>query len=143
MHLAVDTLGHLLALRVTAANEGDRTQVAALAQAIQEATGQSVEVAYVDQGYTGAETAQEAQEHGIRLEVVKLQEAKRGFVLLPKRWQAVGGRTLFCMGDALPPLGQRLRAFARNRGRVALFSLCLLDARLMLAQISPFLTDIS
>ncbi len=27
-----------------------------------------------------------AEEHGIRLEVVKLPEAKRGFVLLPRRW---------------------------------------------------------
>jgi transposase len=84
--MAVDTLGHLLALRVTAANEQDRAQVAALAQAVQEVTGQSVQVAYVDQGYTGEEVAQAAQEHGIQLEVVKLQEVKRGFVLLPKRW---------------------------------------------------------
>ena len=86
VHLAVDTLGHLLALSVTAANEQERAQVAELAQAVQEATGQTVEVAYVDQGYTGAEAAQAAQEHGIRLEVVKLPEAKRGFVLLPRRW---------------------------------------------------------
>ena len=71
---------------MTAANEGDRTQVAALAQAVQEVTGQSIEIAYVDQGYTGEKAAQDAQEQGIRLEVVKLQEAKRGFVLLPKRW---------------------------------------------------------
>ena len=27
-----------------------------------------------------------AAEHGIRLEVVKHEEAKRGFVLLPRRW---------------------------------------------------------
>jgi transposase len=86
VYMAVDTLGHLLALRVTAANENDRTQVAALAQAVQEVTGQSVQVAYVDQGYTGEDVAQTAQEHGIQLEAVKLQEAKRGFVLLPKRW---------------------------------------------------------
>lgn len=89
VHLAVDALGHLLALRVTPANEGERAQVAALAQAIQEVTGQSVQIAYVDQGYkgySGQDAAQDAQEHGIRLEVVKLQEARRGFVLLPKRW---------------------------------------------------------
>ena len=40
----------------------------------------------VDQGYTGEEAAEAAQEHGIQLEVVKLPEAKRGFVLLPRRW---------------------------------------------------------
>src|SRR5215212_3075088 len=50
VHAAVDTLGHLLALHVTPANEQDRAQVAELAQAVQEATGQSVEVAFVDQG---------------------------------------------------------------------------------------------
>lgn len=86
VHAAVDTLGHLLALKVTAANEQDREQVGALAQAVQHATGAQVQLAYVDQGYTGERAAHEAQAHGIKLEVVKLQEAKRGFVLLPRRW---------------------------------------------------------
>lgn len=40
-----------------------------LAQSLQEVTG-----------------VQAAEAHGIRLEVVKLPEAKRGFVLLPRRW---------------------------------------------------------
>lgn len=86
VHLAVDTLGHLLALLVTPANEQERAQVEALAKAVQETTGESVELAYVDQGYTGDEPAQAAAAHGIQLEVVKLPEAKRGFVLLPRRW---------------------------------------------------------
>ena len=85
-HIAVDTLGHLLALIVTPANEQERAQVGALAEQIQEVTGQSVELAFVDQGYTGPEAAEEAAAHGIQLEVVKLPEAKRGFVLLPRRW---------------------------------------------------------
>jgi len=86
VHAAVDTLGHLLALHVTAANEQDREQVEVLTEAIQEATGENIELAYVDQGYTGERPAEEAAEHGIQLEVVKHQEAKRGFVLLPRRW---------------------------------------------------------
>src|SRR3954464_6782630 len=53
VHAAVDTLGELLALHVTPANEQDREQVEQLAQAVQEITDQSVELAYVDQGYTG------------------------------------------------------------------------------------------
>jgi transposase len=85
-HIAVDTLGHLLALIVTSASEQDRAQVAALAEAVQEVTGESVELAFVDQGYTGEAAAEEAAAHGLRLEVVKLPEAKRGFVLLPRRW---------------------------------------------------------
>lgn len=86
VHAAVDTLGHLLALHVTAADEQDRAQVAQLAQAVQQITGDSVELAYVDQGYTGENAKQAAQAHGIQLEVVKHTEAKRGFILLPRRW---------------------------------------------------------
>lgn len=86
VHAAVDTLGHLLALHVTPANEQDRAQVSELAQAVQSATEENVEVAFVDQGYTGQEPAQAAAQEGIRLEVVKHHEAKHGFVLLPRRW---------------------------------------------------------
>jgi transposase len=86
VHMAVDTLGHLWALHVTAANEQDRSQVRRLAEKVQEVTGDAVEIAYVDQGYTGAQAAQAATAHHIQLEVVKLPEAKKGFGLLPKRW---------------------------------------------------------
>jgi transposase len=86
VHAAVDTLGHVLALRVSAADEQDRAHVGALAADVQAATGETVELAYVDQGYTGEKPAAAAAAHGIQLEVVKLSEAKRGFVLLPKRW---------------------------------------------------------
>lgn len=85
-HAALDTLGHLLALVVTPANEQERAQVAQLAQAVQEATGGSVEVGFVDQGYSGEKPAEAAKQQGMRLEVVKLPQAKKGFVLLPKRW---------------------------------------------------------
>lgn len=86
VHVAVDTLGNLLALRVTPANEQERAQVADLAKDIQEATDSHVEIAFADQGYTGDDAAAQAAEHGIRLEVVKAPEAKKGFVLLPRRW---------------------------------------------------------
>ncbi len=86
VHVAVDTLGQWLALLVTPANEQDRDQVAELAAQVQAVTGQSVEVAFVDQGYTGDEPLEAAAEQGIRLEVVKLPQAKKGFVLLPRRW---------------------------------------------------------
>jgi transposase len=86
VHLAVDTLGHLLARLVTPANAQDRAQVAALAEAVPVATGDHIEVAFVDQGYTGEQAAADAAAHGMRLEVVKLPDAKRGFVRLPRRW---------------------------------------------------------
>jgi transposase len=106
LHAAVDPLGHLLALPVPPADAQDRAQVEQLAAAVavQEATGASVQVAYVDQGDTGAEPAETAAAQGIRLAVVKLPEAKRGFVLLPKRSR---GRARLCLGVPLPPAGTR------------------------------------
>ena len=86
VHAALDTLGYLLALRVTAADAQDRAQAAALAEAVQAATGETVEVALVDQGSTSAQPAADAAARGLRLGVIKLPAAKRGFVLLPRRW---------------------------------------------------------
>ncbi len=86
LHAAVDTLGHLLVARSTPANEQERAQVAAMAEDLQEVTGNTVEVAFVDQGYTGEEPAAAAAGSGIELVVVSLPEAKKGFVLLPRRW---------------------------------------------------------
>lgn len=89
VHVAVDTLGHLLAAVITPANEQERAQVAELAAQVQQVTGETVELAYVDQGYTGDEPAAAAAAQGIQLEVIKLPEAegpKKGFVLLPRRW---------------------------------------------------------
>lgn len=86
IHMAVDTLGLLLAAHVTPANEQERAQVKALAEAVQDVTHQSVKVAFVDQGYTGDDPKTVAKEAGLELLVVKLPETKKGFVLLPKRW---------------------------------------------------------
>ena len=85
-HTAVDSLGHLLALRVTAANEQERPQVAALAAQVQESTGEHVEPAYADEGCTGEDPARAAAAQGMELVVVRHSEPKHGFVLLPKRW---------------------------------------------------------
>jgi transposase len=86
VHAAVDTLGNLLAMTVTAGNEQERSQVAELAEQVQQVTGGTVEIAYADQGYTGETAAAAAEQHSIELEIIKHTEAKRGFVLLPKRW---------------------------------------------------------
>lgn len=109
VHLAVDTLGQLLAVHVTPADAQDRAQVAEVAAAVQEATGQSVELAYVDQGYTGDAPKQAAAGHGIALEVVKLPAAKRGFVLLPRRWVVERGFAWM----------SRFRRLARDHERLA------------------------
>jgi transposase len=84
-HAAVDTPGYLLALHVTPANEQERAQVEALAAAVQDVTGGTVERAFVDEGYTGDDAATAAAAHGIALDVIKLPDVKHGFVLLPRR----------------------------------------------------------
>jgi transposase len=86
VHAVVDTLGTLLALAVTPANEAERREINALAQRVQEVTGETVELIYADAAYTGDETAAAAQAHGMRLVVVQRPEGGHGFVLLPKRW---------------------------------------------------------
>src|SRR3981081_4103687 len=84
VHAAVDTLGHLLALRVTPADEQDRAQGGALARQVQQVTGDHVELAYADQGYTGYAAEAAAASHGIRLEGVKPTEATQDFGSTPR-----------------------------------------------------------
>ena len=83
--MAVDTMGHLLTLLVTAANEGARTHVGDLAAEVQEVTGGTVELVYVDQGYTGKLDAAAAAAEDIRLAVIKQAEVRQRFMLLPRR----------------------------------------------------------
>lgn len=71
---------------MTPANAEDRGEVERLARTVQAVTDDPIDIAYVDQGYAGERAADAAARHGIALEVVKLPEAKRGFVLLPRRW---------------------------------------------------------
>jgi transposase len=96
-------------LTITPANEQERAQVAELAAKVQEVTGGTVQVAFVDQGYTGDAAAAQATTQGITLEVVKHTEAKKGFVLLPRRW--VVERTFGWLG--------RFRRLARDYERLA------------------------
>ena len=86
VHIAVDTLGNLLSVVITAANEQERDQVHELAEKVNRLTDGRVELASVDQGYTGQQPADAAADHEIELEVVKHTAAKKGFVLLPRRW---------------------------------------------------------
>ena len=109
IHAAVDTLGNLLAIKVTPANESDRSQVEEVAERVQEVTDGKVQIAFVDQGYTGDDADAAATDHGIELIVVKHNEAKRGFVLLPRRW--VIERTFGWLG--------RFRRLARDYERLA------------------------
>ena len=85
-HIAVDTLGQLLSVVITPANEQERDQVGELCQRVQEITGQTVQVGFADQGYTGEDAEYAAAVHDIDLQVIKKPEGQTGFVLLPRRW---------------------------------------------------------
>jgi len=76
----------MLALVVSPADEGDRAKVGSWWRRSRRRRGSRWRWAFVDQGYTGERAAGDAAAHGIRLEVVKLPQARRGFVLLPRRW---------------------------------------------------------
>jgi len=129
IHMAVDTLGHLLALHVTPADEQDRTQVKKIARDVQKVTGRSVELAFVDQGYTGEKPMEDAKKQGIELHVVKLPEAKRGFVLLPRRW--VGERSFAWMARCRRLAKDYERLPATVAGLHFIAFACLMLARLM------------
>ena len=85
-HIAVDTVGQLLSVVITPANEQERAQVGELCRRVQEVTGQTVQVGFVDQGYTGEEAEYAATVYDIDLQVVKKHEGQTGFVFLPRRW---------------------------------------------------------
>ena len=84
--MAVDTLGPLLARPGTAADVQDRSPVAPGAATVHEVPGDTVAVALVDQGETGAQAAADAAAHPMGWEGVKLPEATKGLVVLPRRW---------------------------------------------------------
>lgn len=77
---------------VTPANEQERHQVQELSPRtkrgypVQEITGRNVTLAWADESYTGLAAREAARREGIVLEVVRLPETKKGFVLLPRRW---------------------------------------------------------
>lgn len=84
--MAVDTLGQLLAVHLTMVNEQERAHVVELAHQVRQVTGHTVKFAFAHQRYTGKEPVQVAREEGIELRLIKLEGAKKGFVLLLRRW---------------------------------------------------------
>ena len=104
-HVAVDTLGHLLSVVITPANEQERTQVGELCRQVQQRTGQTVQVAFGDEGYTGEEAEYAAAVHAIDLQVVKkTSRADRLCAVTP----ALGRGAPVCLAESFPPAGARL-----------------------------------
>lgn len=109
--------------------------MADLCAAVQAATGQAVTLAYVDQGYTGAQVAADAASHGIALEVVAHPAARRGFVLLPRRW--VVERTFGWMAR----FRRLARDYERTAGALAGWH-WVASGLLMLQRLAPILAEV-
>ena len=94
---------------------------------MQEATGESVELAYVDRGYAGEEASEAAEASGIRLEVIRHPGAKEGFILLPRGggwWSAPsrGRRASGAWSRTTRGCRRRWRGFTSSRLLASLFS---------------------
>ena len=87
-------MGHLLSLVVTAGNVDDRKPVYDLCEQVQELTGDNVLTMFADNGYTGEDVQDDANDNIIKLVVMKKPDAVKGFVLLPIRWVV----------EAIPPV---------------------------------------
>jgi len=109
---------------------------------VQDVTGEAVEPAYADQGYTGEDPAEAAAARGIRLKIVKHSEAKRGFVLLPRHWVVERN---FALTLSLPKGATRFRRLVRDYERlpetVAGLHFVAFDC-LMLHQAAPLLAQV-
>ncbi len=87
-HLAVDTLGLVLAMRITSAALQDRDAAPILIGALVDMFGR-LQIIWADGGYLGAlvRWVKELRPFGkLRLEIVRRCDHARGFKVLPKRW---------------------------------------------------------
>lgn len=83
-HIAIDTLGLLLAVVVTAASVQDTNGGKHVVDEVA-AAHPSVSTGWVDSGYK-TKFLEHAAAAGITLEVVSKQEGQKGFAVLPRRW---------------------------------------------------------
>ena len=117
LHVAVDTLGHLLALVVTPANEQERAQVAALAEQVQAATEQNVELALRGSGLhrpTRRRRRRRARHPTGSGQTGRRQARLRAFA------PPLGSRTILCLAGAFSAAVARLRTAANDPCRTTL-----------------------
>ena len=102
--MAVDTFGHLLALHVTPANHDNRAEVERLAEAIQIATDQSVELAYVDQlhGQSTRDRRKGSRDRAGGGQAARSQARVRAAT------RQVDRQAILCLGYTMPTPCQRL-----------------------------------
>lgn len=84
-HIAVDTLGLLLCVVVTAASTQDRDGARLLLERL--ATSyRRVRLVWADGGYAGKLVTWAAEHLGVNLPIVKRSDNVKGFYVLPRRW---------------------------------------------------------
>jgi len=87
-HVAVDTMGLLLAVVVTVASADDGAAAPAVLVQLDEERCPRLELLWADQKYHNRSLQRwmEERPHHWRLEIVHRPEGQRGFVVLPRRW---------------------------------------------------------
>jgi putative transposase len=81
----VDTLGHLLAVLVHAADVNDREGARWLLY-VSRRWWRTLQKLWADQGYTGDLATWLREQYGIELEIVSRAPDQVGFVVVPRRW---------------------------------------------------------
>jgi len=84
-HIAVDTLGLLLCVLVTAASVQDRDGAKPLLELLT-ASFRRIRLVWADGGYAGKLVVWATEHVRLRLQVVKRSDDATGFVVLPRRW---------------------------------------------------------
>ncbi len=121
IHAAVDTLGELLALIVTPASALARAQVRELAAAVQAATGDHVELAFVDQRYIGSRSRGRARDRADGRRCPRSSAVSC-------RCRDAGWSSAIPPGEPAPATGAGFRTAAGNGGWPALRGVRLPDA---------------
>jgi transposase len=84
-HIAVDTLGLVICVIVTAASVQDRDGAAVLLARLREKFS-TIALVWADGGYAGRLVTWARQVLACTVEIVKRSEEVKGFVVLPRRW---------------------------------------------------------
>jgi transposase len=84
-HVAVDTLGLLLCVIVTAGSVQDRDAAPKLLQQLAGCC-QRIKLVWADGGYAGKLCTWARNQLCLRLQIVKRSDQVKGFVVLPRRW---------------------------------------------------------
>ena len=97
VHRAVDTLGYLLAVHLTPANQQQRAQVQVLEPAVQQATAQTVKLAFAVQGYTAKQPGKPLSKKVFNCAWLSCPRPKRGCAVAAP----MGGPTQLQMAGSL------------------------------------------